>query len=258
MSEFQNVIAHPHSLQARRALADHWLQTGDPRGKFASDQIDVYEGRALYTGEQTKIELKIIRAIEKHGREWAGELVEFFTDFEFELGLVSSVAVSVDTFVNRGMELIRTAPIVDVTLWPPGDPTKVADIPALAQMRSLAFGGGPWITDDVVERLAASSYLGQLRALDVGYGNVTARGVTALAQLERLPHIMYIDITGNPCVNTLTSALVAKVKGRTYLVGEAGRASLESAISIAQQGYASPDDVLWPPSFPEFSFDKDA
>lgn len=256
MSDFDRVIHHPHSIAARRALAARWLETGDPRGRFASDQIDAYEGR-FYPGDESRVRHAIIDAIEEHGREWAGEIAKVATDFRFQLGLVYSVAISVETFVERGMQLIREAPIIHIALWPPGDPTRVPDSPALVQMRSLAFGGGPSITDELVERLAVSPYVAGLRAIDLERGQITRRGVSALERLGSLPNIIYIDVTENPCLESLKSGRVRKVNGRTYIVGDAGRASLDEAYTRINQSYDPGGMLLWPPSKSEFSFVND-
>lgn len=255
-NEFENVIAHPHSLAAREALAEEWREANDPRAQFVSDQIDVYEGR-YYPGDATRVNRAVIRAIEHHGRDWAGELADVSTDFEFELGLVYGVAISVDTFVKRGTELIQVAPIVHVRLSPPGDPTRVADVPALAQMRSLAFGGGPTINDEVVERLAASPYVAGLRGIDLARGNITHRSVPALMRLADQPGLIYIDVSGNPCASYIPSQRAQRYDEETYIVGDAGRSSLSEAYTALNQGYGPGGRPLWPPSLSKFSFDDD-
>jgi hypothetical protein len=139
------------------------------------------------------------------------------------------------------------APIVHLTISPPGGLVEIAATPALAQIRSLSTVAGPWLDDDGVVALANSPYVANLRCLELVGGQITGRGLNALASSPNLKSIVYVNLTGNPgCEERPVGMQAEIVGGEYYLVGVAGLESLREAHTRANRGY-DPEDVLWPP-----------
>ena len=244
-----NVLQHPHSVPARRELAQVWLSQGVLQGELVDKQVRERDGLGLKS--QRAVLDRIDELIGKHGREWAGPIATLASRYHYELGLVAGVTLTGETFIQRAGELVKVAPIVHLTLQPPIDLKALARVPELGQMTTLAVrGGGPWLDDASAEALAASPYVAGLRGLLLANGAITAPGLAALRSSPHLTDIVYILLTGNPCAR-----LLEKHNDDFYIVAASAEPRLREAYRQLTTGYDPMGQITgWPPPSVELAY----
>ncbi|MGE0398348.1 MAG: hypothetical protein AB7T06_16710 [Kofleriaceae bacterium] len=247
------MIANPHSVAARVSLLDEWAQQANPQAALL--ELQLYEHRGLSIDDWDRVPDEIERLIREKGDGWAEPLRSYVKGFRYELGLVASVGMTGEAFVAKSDELIRTAPLVRLTLSAPLDLAKVSNKPALSQIRCLTIAGGAGIDDEGIDALTRSPYIQQLRELHVANGSLSERGILRLISLQsRLPDLIYIDVSGNPGTD-IADSRVSEINGRHYIIGNAGELLLREAYAATARGYSG--QVDWPPLDSTFLFDND-
>lgn len=248
----RQVLANPHSVAARRELARSWRACSDPRAPLIENQLDDYDG--ITEGRKRARENR--QLIDAHGREWAGRVAELAERYRFELGLVAEITIKGDVFLAHAAELVAAAPIVHLDLEGPVDMQRLVATPALAQMSTLTIAGGPWLDDAAAEALAGAATARRLRVIDLSGGNITERGMVALARSPNLRDIVYIELTGNPCQLGGQPVDAQLVNDRFYLMGEAAWPHMQAAHRAAVQSYDPMNLILWPPLPEMFAYDE--
>jgi hypothetical protein len=252
---FDEVIAHPRSVAARRRLARNWRESGDRRAELIDRQLREHDGLGLLSMDTVPYEIDDL--VEQHGREWAGRIADVTNDYGYELGLVADINIDGDKFVHHGDELVRLAPIVQISLEAPIDLRQVSATRALSQMATLYIAGGPWLNDDAVVAFADSPYVRGLRAIEFRNGQIGERGLRALAGSPNLRDVVYIDLTGNPCRGMSPDGIRSlEIMDKYYLVGDAGLPYLREAQEAAAVSYDTFGLHEWPPSDQKLSYDQ--
>lgn len=246
----QKVLANPHSVTARRELARHWRAINTTRALLIEKQLDEHDRMDGWWERGDEIR----ELLEQHGREWAGRVAELAERYRFELGLVAEITIKADVFLAHAAELVAAAPIVHLNLEGPVDMERLVATPALAQMSTLTVAGGPWLDDAAAEALAGAATARRLRVIDLSGGNITDRGMVALAGSPNLRDIVYIELTGNPCQHGGQPVDTQLVNDRYYLMGEAAWPHMQAAHRAAVQSYDPMNLILWPPLPETFAY----
>lgn len=128
---------------------------------------------------------------------WTAPLVGLVTGVEYRRGLLDSVSVDAQTFLARGDDLFRRAPIRRVRFLDAGRHTaRLAGCPLLARVRELDFSGND-LGNGGVNLLLRSPHLGQVALLDLSFNGVCDGGVRLLATADTLPRLRALYLTDN-------------------------------------------------------------
>jgi hypothetical protein len=251
VSAFDDVIARPRSIAARRELAREWRANGDPRAELIERQLKEHDGLGMLSRETVPGEIR--KLVKEHGRQWAGKIADIANGYSYELGVIATINIDGDKLIQHAAELVRMAPIVHMVIEPPIDLVAVSAVPELAQVSTLTLREGPWLHDDAIEAFANSPNIRGLRALDVQAGNLTQRGFAALVASPHLSDIVYIDITDNPGAGS--GRLGTLLERRYYLLWSAADPYIERAYEAAAQSYTAGLHE-WPPSDAEITYEE--
>jgi hypothetical protein len=186
----------------------------------------------------------------KHEDAWTAAIRKFTPYFELDLGMAVHAAMSGETFVARGEELLATAPIISFYIEPPYDLQRVLDSNVLRHAVNLELEAGVAIDDTMAIAIAQSPSVREVRMLELTGGSITQRGLSALAGSKNLPDLISIEVTGNPCAR---SGGVMHNDGRDYYICDAG----ESFLAKAQTDMLLSSDPMvlkWPPLFDDFAW----
>lgn len=251
----QDVLLHPHSITARRALAEYWAKQGDPRAPLIERQLQLRDG----SFERGRFELldDIRELLEEHGHAWAGRVADLCDSYRYELGLVAAVALPAQRFIECARDLISSAPIVHVSLRGPMDIAKLCAVPELAQISTLGLDGGEWMKDEAALAMAASPYIRRLRITRLTGGSITKRGVLALARSPNLENVISIELSGNPCEQESLPAEMLWNDGGCYLLGKNASPYLAAAHRIAARSYDPMGALQWPPLPERLAYDDE-
>jgi uncharacterized protein (TIGR02996 family) len=120
--------------------------------------------------------------------------------WKFRRGFVDSLALDAETFIRRGDELFRLAPVRHLRLWLAGRVAEdLAQCPHLAWLATLDFAD--YFMDPLDRRgavaLAGSPHLHRLNALHLTRNNVGDAGLEALAEAPWLGRLHILSLTDN-------------------------------------------------------------
>jgi uncharacterized protein (TIGR02996 family) len=196
----KDILANPDDDAPRLAYADWLKKNGDPdraelirvQCKRAQLEEDDPAGERLMKKEKS--------LLKKHEQRWKAELPEWAqVGVRFRRGFVGELILDVDTFVQRGGELLQITSMDSLELGQ----TEVTDrqLKALAECPYTAcltelklwFNG---ITDKGIKALAASPYISKLRTLRLSSTYAGDEGLKALAASEHLSALTTLDIGG--------------------------------------------------------------
>ena len=245
MNAFENVIANPASVKARRELADYWMRIGHSQGQLLCREVAVKDD--LPRDQFWEVLDEIRKLIEVHGREWAGRYAALFERYEYRLGLLSEIAIRGDVLVEHGVDIFAHFPILHIGLREPFCLEQVCAMPQLQHISTLFLSGDGG--DREAQVLAACPYLTNLRMASIGK-RVTAVGMQALATAPSLANVIAIDVTNNPGAQAAVRGhlFTMRVNESDYLMGPAAIPYYNDALDEAAKGYncETPD---WPPSY---------
>ncbi|MEP6862751.1 MAG: leucine-rich repeat domain-containing protein [Deltaproteobacteria bacterium] len=243
MTEFEDVLAHPRSVTARRSLLRAWIEQNAPQARLLELALAAHDGDPAAHSESARL-------VRKHGRELAGPIADEVEKFEFGMGLVAWIKTSADEFIRRGSDLTARAPLLGLLVV--GERKHdVMSLPPLGQILELAFFG-PGIDDDLARAVASSPHCRELRTLRLSNGTIGSAGLAALTASGSLPNIVSIDLTGNPCAAELTQL----ENGGAFFVGPAGEfywAKARDAQFFSSDSF-NPANFFWPPSFDSYAW----
>ena len=225
---FAAIIANPCEDTPRLAYADWLDESGDTdRARFIRLQHEI-EKLPPIGPKASKAKKEEAALLEKHEKEWAGEIAELAALCRFRRGFVEFVRVTAAGFLKHGNRLFELAPIREVLFDQIGDrmPALVESphfgraetlgfssyildqigdngrlelllgCPHLATVRRLDLSMGR-LNDKDAERIAACPNLGALVHLDLSWNSVFVAGIRALVASERLPALTSLTINAN-------------------------------------------------------------
>lgn len=217
---YAEILRTPDDLGPRRVLGDLLLQRGDPRGEFIQMQCDL-DGKLDWALEERCRELLI-----QHATAWLPDFGTLATRPLFRRGFVEHVSCSAMTFLTKGAELVKLAPLRSLTLTGLSrvqDLERLLATPAIAQIRELEIHSaklgkkhcqvlaaspilanltrlalpGCTIGDHGAAALAGSKHLAQLRELILDQNAIETAGAEALAASTGLASVRHLDLSWN-------------------------------------------------------------
>lgn len=198
---YAHVLAHPGSLDARRALLATWKAKGDARAELIEKQLEYREfarKQLLADARARQLSSEIHALIYKYKRAWAGDLAEFVTDYSYHRGLLAEVDVPGERFPRIASKLFASAPIQHLTITKPlGSIEALFASPYLERLVSLGMPDDG-LGDRGAITLARSPHVRNLRWLDLGSNEIGQAGVEALAASPYLASARFIGLGGNP------------------------------------------------------------
>jgi hypothetical protein len=245
MNAFENVIANPSSVEARRQLANYWMAIGHPQGQLLSRAVGEKAGLPLDRVWDVRDEIREL--VEEHGREWAGFLVDCTEAFYYELGMIGNVVLTGEQFVKYGARICASFPILHLGLREPLCLEQVFAMPQLKHISTLFLAGDSG--DREAALMAACPYLANLRIGGLG-SRITATGMQALATAPSLTSVISLNVTNNPGAHSSVRGhlFTKQINDSVYLLGPAAIPLYNDALDQAAKGYncETPD---WPPSY---------
>ncbi|MFO0847426.1 MAG: TIGR02996 domain-containing protein [Gemmataceae bacterium] len=184
----------------RLIYADFLDESDDPADHARADLIRVQCALARLPDDHPR--RPSLRAAEtdllaRYQNTWAAPIAGLAAGVEFRRGLLDTVAVDAGTFLARGGELFRRAPVRRVRLLAAGRHlARLADCPHLARVRELDLTGND-LGNGGLNLLVRSPHLGRVVLLDLSFNGVCDGGVRLLAGAATLPRLRALYLTDN-------------------------------------------------------------
>jgi uncharacterized protein (TIGR02996 family) len=154
--------------------------------------------------------------VQEYQAVWGAALTGLAVGWEFRRGLLDTVSVDAPTFLARGDELFRRAPIRRVRILDAARHIgRLANCPFLAAARELDLCGND-LGNGGVNLLLRSPYLSAVAALDLSFNGVCDGGVRLLARSAALPRLRELALNDNGHVS---GDGVAQLAGSPHLAG---------------------------------------
>jgi uncharacterized protein (TIGR02996 family) len=215
----------PHDETLRLVFADWLEEHRDPLGEFVRVHCalealpDRFAGGRAEELRQREEEL-----LHEHQAEWLGPLADmagnwpYQTPYRLRRGLVEAVCLPVQTFLDRGAELLAWCPAMsELTLLEVrGQGAELARAPHLAEVVCLELAD--WPTEDDAQALARSPHVGRLRALQLWLGGrheeALCRAFTRSPGLRELREMRLVQILGGLAAGEQAKELAARANER--------------------------------------------
>jgi uncharacterized protein (TIGR02996 family) len=200
----------------RLVYADFLDESGEPeRAELVRVQLalaripDGHPRRAELVNREAELR-------DAHSARWTEPLAGLVSAVEFRRGVPDSVTVTAAVFLERGVELFRTARVRRLRLLDAADSIeKVAESPLLAAVRELDLCGND-LGHARVARLVRSPHLGALAALDLGFNGLDDRAAAALARSSTLVNLTVLALNDN---DTITCDGVRELAASPFYAG---------------------------------------
>ena len=206
------ILARPHDDGPRLIYADYLDESDRPIDRAKADLIRTQCALArLVPGHPRALELSARQAnlILAYQAAWTAPLDDLAVGFEFRRGLLEGVFVEARTFVARGDELFRFAPVRRVRVIDAAEHVEeLAWCPHLARVRELDLCGrdlGP----GGLNALLRSPYLGGVRELDLSFNALTDAAAANLARCVGLARLQRLSLSGNASLGCTGAKAVA-------------------------------------------------
>jgi hypothetical protein len=224
------ILAAPEDDAPRWALARELEAANDPRGRFITVQLRASEERKAKGGSRDywSLDATSEAMLETHRAAWTREVLPLVQEARFHRGFIESVTMDARTFLARGLELYRLAPIRSVTLT--GAKPVMPEVAGSQLLRRLVHLGlqSNDLGDAGATSIARSTQLTNLRLLDLSFDGITAAGLDTIAASLTLAKLAFINLAGNPCGQPYESFAVDEMTGEmvpgSWELPEAGQA----------------------------------
>jgi uncharacterized protein (TIGR02996 family) len=197
----QRIRENPADDGPRLIYADWLDEQGDARGEFIRLQCAL-ETLPADDPHRPELQDRERNLLEAHEARWTNYFHNLATGWEFHRGLIESILVDAATFVKRGADLFKLAPIRRVRF---SDATEcfpaLMDTPLLAQVHEIDLSGAE-LGNGGPNVLARSPYLTSLEVLHLGFNALTDRGLEALAAIPALSQLKELHLNDNPQLGT--------------------------------------------------------
>ncbi|OWK47375.1 TIGR02996 domain-containing protein [Fimbriiglobus ruber] len=259
------VLSHYHDDGPRLIYADFLDESDDPADRARGELIRVQCALARTSDDHPmrgSLKTRELELLQEHQAAWSAHLGEMVVGVEFRRGVADAVSVDAGTFLARGDELFRLAPVRRVRILDAARHIgRLAQCPFLASVRELDLCGND-LGNGGVNVLARSPYLTRVETLDLSFnglcdggvrllaratgfsrlralyltdnGQISAEGVRALAESPHLGGLRVLDVSGNDVGDAGVKAVVSsRYLTRLYTfrvyanhIGDAGAAEL--------------------------------
>ena len=197
---FLPILAHYHDDGPRLVYADYLDESDDPADRGRADLIRTQCALARLPADHSRRtpladrEADLFREFQP---AWTDHLRGLAVGFEFRRGLLDAVSVDAATFLARGDELFRRAPVRRVRLLDAGRHlARLAQCPLLARVRELDLCGND-LGNGGVNVLLRSPHLAGVEELDLSFNGVCDAGAQLIARSAALPQLRSLLLTDN-------------------------------------------------------------
>jgi hypothetical protein len=177
MSEVDDLFREPGAKRARRRYADYLEKQGYELDQYIRLAID-WDRKRLKTHDE------VTRALELHNKlrsRVTAPLEQWIRSHQTDRGLVASVHMDAQTFIEQGSEVFAVASIQHLNI--------VDSRACLLRLLNLQFS--------VAELLAASPYVRRLVCLDLTWNKIGLRGLEAIASSPNLSKVRRLEFNHN-------------------------------------------------------------
>jgi len=134
-------------------------------------------------------------------RDWIGPIAQVVADAQFRRGILDSVSMSAERFLEQGEALFRFAPIRRVRLYDVGPRFgEIMQAPHLAEVRELDLCGND-LGNGGMMLITRSPYLEQLESLDLSFNALSGPGLRLLAESGKLSRLQALYLNDNGRIN---------------------------------------------------------
>lgn len=195
-----SILAHYGEDGPRLIFADYLDESDDPADRGRGELIRIQCALARITQDHPRREELTQRQeflLEQFKSSWTEHLRGLAEDFEFRRGVLDSVSVNTTTFLAKGDELFRRAPVRRIRLIDAGRRiARVAHCPFLASVRELVLCGND-LGNGGTNMLLRSQYLGHLESLDLSFNGLCDGGARVVARSRATPRLRSLLLTDN-------------------------------------------------------------
>ena len=195
------ILSAPDDDAPRLALAQQLEAAGDPRGVFIRTQLKAATERKARgaSADYWSLVATACAMLNRYGAEWTKDVAALVKDPIFHRGFIEHVTMDARTFLARGLELYRLAPIRAVTLT--GAKVVMPEVAGSQLLRRLLELGLQVneVGDAGAVALARSPQPINLRLLDLSFNGITRAGLDAIAGSPILSRLDFLNLAGNPC-----------------------------------------------------------
>lgn len=213
------ILARPRDDGPRLVFADFLEESADPADAARGELIRLQCALARLPAHHPRRPELADREVElllRHQPAWTEHLTGLFAGCEFRRGLLDAVSVDAPTFLSRGEELFRRAPIRRVRLLDAARfLSRLVNCPSLTRVRELDLCGSD-LGNGGLNVLLRSPFLTAVESLDLSFNGLCDAGVRLLARATTLPKLRELYLNLNGQVSGLGVATLAE---SPYLAG---------------------------------------
>ncbi len=210
------ILSAPDDDAPRLALARQLDAAGDPRGVFILTQLKAATERKERGASRDYWSLVSTAdaMLDRYGAVWKKDVAGLAKTPMFHRGFIEAVTIDARTFLARGLDLYRVAPIRSVTLT--GAASVMPELAGSQLLRRLLHLGLQVndIGDAGAVALAKSQQPINLRLLDLSFNGITRVGLDAVAGSPILGKLAFINLAGNPCGEPSETFSVDEMSGQ--------------------------------------------
>lgn len=193
----KKIIERPNDLKRHEAYATWLKENDDPKGQFIDLQLAL-ENKSLTREKRFDLESDQQELLDRHGREWLGEVANFVLHYPGETGDYE-MRPGCNVWWWRGW--IQGLQLDELTL-------KLSKI--LLQSRQTKLFDCLVLTEPVnasCDYLHEWGLLDHIKEVDLSYGRITDKGALTLAADRSLKKLNSVDLTGNQLTEEGIAAL---------------------------------------------------
>lgn len=193
----ESIQADPEDDGPRMIFADWLDEQGDPRGELIRLQCALAR-LSPEDGRRPDLEAREREVYEANESAWTEPLRGLVDGWEFRRGFIESVSIEAKRFLHDGESLFRTVPVRRIRFLNAAEVfPQLVESPLLAEIRELDFCGND-LGNGGPNLLARSSHLQNLEGLNLGYNDLTDRGLETLTGISALTRLRSLSINDNP------------------------------------------------------------
>ena len=214
------ILANPTAVEPRLVFADWLDENGDPRGEFIQVQCQLAD---LDLRDQRRIDLEYqLRDLwALYGDQWKstatdGNKIENckIENGEFTRGMIESVTMQSDHFLNHHESLLYRFPLQGVRLLDPMRSLKrVAACPSLSKLSSLNLQGGDILPGELKQFLQSPN-LENLNHIGISIQGLGRNSIMLIARSETLPNLRSLSLSPTDADHRNLPALATSEVGR--------------------------------------------
>ncbi len=215
------ILAAPDDDTPRLVFADWLEERGDPRGEFIRVQCALAREDNRTGRQHRELSARQSELVRAHP-EWVRPVEPLGligTDPDrsglFRRGFVEDLATVAGTFLARGDELFRAAPLlrhVRLIGLDAAGARALAGSPYLGRLTKLDLDGGPYgdnrVGDVGAEALAGAAGLSRVAELGLANNGITDAGARALAASPHVAGLTWLDLGDNQIGEAGVQALI--------------------------------------------------